>query len=367
MGSKVYFDLWGGSSAPFHPDEDVIALPDNFFWNRTPIVFQICQESRNIGKLEIFPVTGLSLFHGGNKKYYATLQLSNQGHPAGFKIKALWFSPKDTIELPIRDAEEIPDIQEAAAEIAASWVAEENPLKIRKVQFSFLVSDLNRLNTKIVKQLTRICFLVRILGHSATIFIGMGSGYAHRRGRFHINDDQEHWVYNDDGTFCNGDLQSQLEYKLGVPHGEWPLAKDYDQSNLPALSAELNDLDWFTGPIPDLPSELQQNLLPIRSMCAVVSQNSAYTYCINSEIIERNIRKVNSQICYVDQIRDSLVEDGFTGGWERGEALRRKLSFRKTGLLEEIFGDDVESDGPAGEDVSTGEDVPAGYSPWNFT
>lgn len=360
MISTVYFDPWKNYSALFHPDEDVIALPDNFFWGLTPVIFQVCQESRYIGKLRIFPVTGLSLFHGGNKEYHATFQLSTQSLPASFEIKTLWFSPKDTIELPIRHADEIPEIQDAATEIAASWLAEANPLKVRNVQFSFLVSGINRLDTKMVQQLTRICFLVRHLGRFATLFIGMGAGYAHRRGRFYLNDDQERWVYNEDGTFCNEDLQSQLEYKLGVPHGEWPLAKDYDQSNLPALYAELSNLDYIPVPTHDLPEGIAEDLLPIISKCAVLTDKEAYIYCINSEIIEEHIASVNPQIRYVDQIRAGLAEDGYTGGWEKGETWRRNLSFKKTGLCEEICDNDVRSDESASEDASAGDGL------WTF-
>lgn len=356
---QVLFDPWRRYSSAFHPDEDVIALPDNFFWGRTPIIFQVCQESRNIGKLRIFPVTGLKLFHGGNREYHPTFQISTQSHPTSFFLKTLWFSPKDTIELPIRSALELPDILAAATQIAGTWAEKANPLKVRNVQFSFLVTNSNRLDSSVVRQLTGICSLVRDLGRSATIFVGMGAGYAHKKGRFYLNDDQERWVYNEDGTFCNPELQRLLECKLGVPPDEWVLAKDYDPSNLPALSAELINLDSIAGDSYDLSPRIKRNFLPENTKCAVVSDWDAHTFCVNSEIIEEHIAKINPRIRYVDEVRASLVKDGFTGGWEKGEACRRGLSFAKTGLYGEICGDNVSSDESASDDVSAGDDISA--------
>jgi hypothetical protein len=329
----------------FHPEEDVLALPDNFFWGRTPVLFQVCQESRYIGKMRIFPVTGLSLFHGGNITYNPSFQASIMRHPGGFRIKTLWFSPKDTIELPIRSEYALRDMQIAAAQITKAWGEEENPLVVRKVQFSFLVTDANKLNSKVIKHLTKICSLVRDLGRSATIFIGMGAGFAHRRGRFYLNDDQEEWVYNDDGTFCNPDLQKELEHKLSATPGEWAPSKDYDPSNFPALFNELNGLDSIASSGPDQSSiGTTAIVLPCLSRCAVISHYSAYNYCLNSEIIEAHLAEVNPRIRYVDQIRDGLVEDRYTGGWEKGEAWRRGLSFKKTGLYGEDSQDGVWSD-----------------------
>ncbi|OBT83938.1 hypothetical protein VE02_06853 [Pseudogymnoascus sp. 03VT05] len=264
------------------------------------------------------------------------------GHPSDFKIKTLWFSPKDTIEIPIRSAYSLPDIQLAAAQIARTWDKEEAPSMVRKVQFSYLVTDRNRLSSTVVKQLTEICSLVRDLGRSATIFIGMGAGYAHRQGRFYLNDDQEEWVYNEDGTLCNPDLQKLLEHKLAAPAGEWALPKDYDPINIPTLSDELNNLDSIARTSPDQSfMGIGRMNLQCLSMCAVISHRSAYNYCLNSEIIEAHFAKVNPLIRYVDQIRDGLVEDMYTGGWEKGEAWRRGLSFKKTGLYGRDSDDDV--------------------------
>ncbi|ELR02327.1 hypothetical protein VC83_01405 [Pseudogymnoascus destructans] len=341
LGPRVLWDPSMGYYALFHPEEDVLTLPDNFFGGRTPVLFQVCQESRYIGKRRIFPVTGLRLFHGGNIRYQPTFQMSIMAHPFNFFIKTLWFSPKDTIVIPIRSADALLDIQLAAVQIARTWDEEENPLMVRKVQFSLLITDINKLNSKVAGHLTKICSLVRDLGRSATIFIGMGAGFAHRRGRFYLNDDQEEWVYNEDGTFCNPDLQKQLEHKLAASPGKWVLSKDYDPSNVSALSDELGGLDSIAASSPDKSFlGIGRINLPCLSRCAVISHHSAYKYCLNSEIIEAHFAKVNPLIRYVDQIRDGLVEDRYTGGWERGEAWRRGLSFKKTGL----YGEDSEND-----------------------
>jgi hypothetical protein len=368
LGPRVLSDSLMGYHSLFHPDEDVLALPDNFFWGRTPVLFQVCQESRYIGKQRIFPVTGLSLFHNGNRTYHPTFQMSIMGHPSDFKIKTIWLSPKDTIEIPIRSAHAFLDIHLAAAQIARMWVEEETPLKVRKVQFSYLVTDRNKLSSKVVQQLARICSLVRDLGRSATLFIGMGAGYAHRRGRFYLNDDQEHWVYNEDGTFCNPDLQKELEHKLAASRGKWPLSEDYDPSNVSALSNELNNLDSIAESSPDQSFlKIGKMVFPCLSRCAVISYLSAYSYCLNSEIIEAHFAKVNPLIRYVDQIRDGLVEDSYTGGWERGEAWRRKLSFENTGLYgEDSASEDSSSEDSSSEDSSNedgaGEDSASEYS-----
>lgn len=81
-------DPWMKYSFSFHPDEDV-ALPDNFFWRQTPVLFQICQESRYIGKLRIFPVTGLHIFHSRSSRFHPTFQISTQRHSKGFFLKTL--------------------------------------------------------------------------------------------------------------------------------------------------------------------------------------------------------------------------------------------------------------------------------------
>lgn len=330
---QVMFDPWLRHTMAFHPDENVVALPDNFFWGRTPVLFQVCQESRYIAKLRIFPVTGLYAFHGGSSRFHPTFQISTQSHPNGFFLKKLWFSPMDTIELPIRSVLELMDIQIAAEQIVEAWVKEVNPLKVRKVQFSFLVTASNILDSSAVRQLTDLCSMVAELGRSATIFIGMGAGYAHKTSRFYMNDDQDRWVYNEDGTFCNPELQKLVESKLGVTPGEWILPRDYAPVNLPALTAELRNLDSIVEGRRGLAQKIQQHIIvPKDSQCAVSSYRDAYVYCLNSELLEEHIAKVNPQIRYVDEIRAGLVEDRFAGSWARGEAWRRGLSFDKTGL-----------------------------------
>ncbi|KFY16023.1 hypothetical protein V491_05460 [Pseudogymnoascus sp. VKM F-3775] len=339
-------DPWMRYSSSFHPDEDVIALPDNFFWRQTPLVFQICQESRYIGKLRIFPVTGLHIFHNRNSRFHPTFQLSTQSHPKGFFLKTLWFSPKDTIEIPIRDASlESIDIHIAAQQIARWWVAEKTPLKVRSVQFSFLVTNSNRLGSSAVERLTSISSLLVGLEGSATIFIGMGSGYGHRRGRFYLNDDQERWVYNDNGTFCNPELQKRVDSRP-KDSPKWDLPTKYSRPNLAALTAELRNLDSMDVDLREIDQRMEWNIIPQDSQFAVSCYQDAFTYCLNSEIIEDHIRKVNPRIRYVDEIRAGLVKDGFAGGWERGEAWRRGLSFDTTALYEpvrKINGDDVSS------------------------
>ncbi|KFY28099.1 hypothetical protein V493_03105 [Pseudogymnoascus sp. VKM F-4281 (FW-2241)] len=317
----------------FHPDEDVVALPDNFFWKLTPVIFQVCQESRYIGKLRAFPVTGLSIFHGRESQFYPTFQSSTQSHPNSFVLKTLWFSPNDTIEIPIRSAIEPWGAGTAAGQIARAWVKNIDPLKVRKVQFSFFVSDRNRLDTSIVEHLTNICSLVTDLGRSATIFIGMGAGYAHKKGRFYLNDDQERWVYNEDGTFCNPELQKLIGCKPRVSPSRFTHPRRHSFLSPTAVVYELQKFGSYAGNSRELVERTEKKIGPRDSQCAVTSYTDAYVYCLNSEIIEEHFAKVNPQIQYVDQIRAGLVEDGFAGGWERGEAWRRGLSFDKIGFF----------------------------------
>ncbi|KFY07540.1 hypothetical protein V492_07054 [Pseudogymnoascus sp. VKM F-4246] len=293
-GRAVFFNRMGHISS-FLPDEDVLALPDNFFWGRTPAIFQVCQESRYIGKLRVFRVTGLSIFYGGSGQFHPTFQVSTQCHPRGFVLQGLWFSRNDTIEMPIRSTSELGAVRDAAAQIGREWVKEGNPLRFLRVQFSFFLSSQNQINPGAVQHITSICELVSELGPSAIIFIGMGAGYAHKKSRFFLNDDQERWTYNEDGTFC------------------------YPELNNPQGSASA----W------DPPRSVPPTIIRY----AVRSYQEAYTYCLNSEILEEHIAKANPRIRYVDQIRATLVKDGFAGGWEKGEAWRRGLSFDKTGLL----------------------------------
>lgn len=107
----------------------------------------------------------------------------------------------------------------------------------------------------------------------------------------------QEWLDFEDEAFCSSDTEEELERKGGLK------------------SQDKRDQD-----------------LPNDSRCMVTTPEGAYSYCINSEIIEENVAKQNPQVRYIDQIRSGLVQDGFTGGWVPGEAYRRGFSFDTTGL-----------------------------------
>jgi hypothetical protein len=297
----------------------------------------------------------------------------------GLLPRILWFSPKDTIEIPIRSSMEFSDVETAAGQITKAWVKAENPLRVRMVQFSFLVTETNRLDLTCAKHLISVCSLVGKLGRSATIFIGMGAGYTHKGGRFYLNDAQEEaWVYNNDGTFCNPERQKQVEDEEGMSEYEFENGNGDKHENgdegFPLTPEDTSNMEIsFNGRCPEPnPSNLDSRccgsglgmamayypandcwghssreplanptsgrkvVIPKDSQCAVRSYRGAYFYCLNSEIIEEHIAKINPNIKYVDEIRSGLVQGRFTGRWEPGEAWRRSLSFDRTGLCDTL-------------------------------
>ncbi|KFX90468.1 hypothetical protein V490_06429 [Pseudogymnoascus sp. VKM F-3557] len=312
----------------FHPDEGVTARPNKFFWGSTPVIFQVCRESRYIGKQRVFPVTGL--YDESDRYNHPIYQRITRHVPGCVCLRTLWFSPKDTIEIPVRTFYEFRGVDIVAERISGVWVKEVNPLKVHKVQLSFLISDKNRVDTSVVEALCTFAALVGVVGPSATIFIGMGAGYCHESSRFYLNDDQERFTFNEDGTLCNPELNRLLGPK---PDG-WYLGMDLHPSNLTSKASKFHGLG---SKVESYCARWQQRRLNVvEPPCAVSSYKDAYAYCLNSEIIEEHIATLNPQIKYVDEVRDSLAKDGFAGGWERGEAWRLGVSFEKSGLYTKI-------------------------------
>lgn len=361
-GRAVFDHCLEFPTSSFGPDEAVVATSGNFFWKGTPVIFQICRESRYEGKLLMNPVTGLKIFHNEGHRFHPSLEVRTLRHPPAFVLKKLWFSVKDTIEIPIRSSIELRDVETAARQIAQAWVDGTNPLKVRKVQFTFLVAEDNKMSADVVDYLSTISSVVGELGGSVTIFIGMGAGYAHKKGRFYLNDDQENWTYNEDGTLYDQELQAKLEDEEGIPTDEKDLDSEDDSGgeknvlivhgslSKPTVEYSGSEMKPDRGDDPHKqrrdsnygpsapPANRRKRLIPKNGQCAVNSPKEAYMYCLNSEIIEEHLAKTNARIKYADQIRGDLVRDIYTGGWERGEAYRLGLSFEKSRLCKMLKG-----------------------------